>query len=300
MMSIAIVEALLAVEGVEIMLTRDARLPLNTVPADRLTSVTVTPETNLQALLAQLIYASDAVWPIAPETDNTLYDLCRLVESLQTTLLTSPSSTVQLTADKWLTYRCLQAAGIPVVETKRYRPEQRLEAAGCRYVAKPVDGVGCEGIKLVGADQLERLNGEQNYLLQPYVPGRSLSLSALFYQGKGWLVCVNQQWLEDDGDSLKLTACQVNIAVDNKPYQALVDQIAEAIPGLWGYIGIDLIASESGPQVLEINPRLTTAFTGIGPALGLNIGEIVINMVDAAPIFKTACNQSVRVTIGAL
>ena len=43
-----------------------------------------------------------------------------------------------------------------------------------------------------------------------------------------------------------------------------------ACPGLDGFIGIDVILTEEGPVVVEINPRVTTAYAGLRQALGLN------------------------------
>ena len=44
----------------------------------------------------------------------------------------------------------------------------------------------------------------------------------------------------------------------------------QALPGLRGYIGVDLVLTESEPVVIEVNPRLTTAYLGVRSALGGN------------------------------
>ena len=45
------------------------------------------------------------------------------------------------------------------------------------------------------------------------------------------------------------------------------------VPGLRGYIGVDLILDEHAPgvSVVEINPRLTTSYVGLRAALGQNL-----------------------------
>jgi predicted ATP-grasp superfamily ATP-dependent carboligase len=59
----------------------------------------------------------------------------------------------------------------------------------------------------------------------------------------------------------------------------LVTAVAQAIPELWGYAGIDLLQTQRGLQVLEINPRLTTASAGLQAALGINLARAVIGLV---------------------
>jgi predicted ATP-grasp superfamily ATP-dependent carboligase len=42
---------------------------------------------------------------------------------------------------------------------------------------------------------------------------------------------------------------------------------------------VDLVATASGPVVLEINPRLTTSYCGLRPALHLNAAELVLRLL---------------------
>lgn len=48
--------------------------------------------------------------------------------------------------------------------------------------------------------------------------------------------------------------------------------MAEAIPGLEGLFGIDILLTAEGPVVVEVNPRLTTAYAGLRRALGIQSG----------------------------
>ena len=41
----------------------------------------------------------------------------------------------------------------------------------------------------------------------------------------------------------------------------------EAFPGLRGYIGVDVVLTKSEAVVIEVNPRLTTAYLGVREAL---------------------------------
>ena len=45
-----------------------------------------------------------------------------------------------------------------------------------------------------------------------------------------------------------------------------------ALPGLRGYVGVDLVLTESEAVVIEVNPRLTTAYLGVRSAIEGNAG----------------------------
>jgi predicted ATP-grasp superfamily ATP-dependent carboligase len=61
-------------------------------------------------------------------------------------------------------------------------------------------------------------------------------------------------------------------------YAQLAREVARALPGLWGYVGIDVIDAVDGPIVVEINPRLTTSYAGLRRALGINAAELVLDL----------------------
>jgi predicted ATP-grasp superfamily ATP-dependent carboligase len=48
--------------------------------------------------------------------------------------------------------------------------------------------------------------------------------------------------------------------------------VAKAIPGLRGFVGIDLVwHPRCGPVVIEVNPRVTCAYVGLSASLGRNL-----------------------------
>jgi predicted ATP-grasp superfamily ATP-dependent carboligase len=48
------------------------------------------------------------------------------------------------------------------------------------------------------------------------------------------------------------------------------------VPGLRGYVGVDVMLSDAGAVVIEINPRLTTAYLGIRQAVRENVAELAL------------------------
>jgi predicted ATP-grasp superfamily ATP-dependent carboligase len=135
------------------------------------------------------------------------------------------------------------------------------------------------------------------YIIQPQLAGQTISLSCLFKQGRGWLLCANQQQFTISKQQYHLAQLIVNHTDDLAVYRALVDAIALALPELWGYVGIDLIETPEQSWVLEINPRLTTSYVGINKALGLNVVEAVLQLVHGDPCLKTQGHQAVSIQV---
>ena len=76
------------------------------------------------------------------------------------------------------------------------------------------------------------------------------------------------------------TAIEVNAPVEDRDdLAALAGRIATALPGLWGYVGVDLVMTDRGPVVLEVNPRLTTSYCGLGRALGTSVAAMVLDLL---------------------
>jgi predicted ATP-grasp superfamily ATP-dependent carboligase len=178
----------------------------------------------------------------------------------------------------------LSANDIATVTSHRLDKYPHFHSQGT--VIKERDGAGCENCFVCNnEDDFEKvllsLHHPQQYVIQPFVSGIALSLSALFKEGVGQLICINHQLIKIHEDQrLKLVGCEVNCDMDKTPFQAIVDQIAKAFPDLWGYVGIDLIKSDDELLVVEINPRLTSSYTGIREALGINVGELVLQLLE--------------------
>lgn len=298
MMLQALLDDLKSVPELELILPLDRRctdlsLPPNThvVPVGRCD--------DINQVLRGLIAESDRVWPIAPETDGILADIARQVKISGKTLLLSDPETIALCANKLATYGHLHAQDLPVVETLS------LSRLGyCPFeeaVIKPIDGVGCEGSRIID-DSLPfqtTISDPAAYVLQPLMTGPAVSLSCLFKQSRAWLLCCNRQEVVVEGRQFYLQACLVNTVNEHRDYyQALVERVAQAVPGLWGYVGIDLIESaEQGPLILEINPRLTTSYVGILQATGINVAEQTLSLLKGEPKLTFTDQQTVKVVI---
>lgn len=263
---------------------------------DNAKAVLVAEDQLIDNFLPELIEQVDAVWLIAPETDAILSKLSQWVEKKPTILLNSSSAAVTLCSDKLSAIQHMEQQGIPVVKTLQL--DKFHQDFDTPWVVKVKDGVGCIDNYYVSSKKklkkiYKQIKQSSDYIIQPYINGNSLSLSCLFKEGKGWLLCCNQQNISLHQGGFELSACEVNIDyIKQAELQQLIDRIAWAIPGLWGYAGIDLMQTKSGELLLlEVNPRLTTSYVGIQASLGINVAKLVIEMLDKQPIINKKLNR---------
>lgn len=250
-----------------------------------------------------LVETADAVWIVAPETGGVLEHLSQSVLSAGRMLIGSTPAAVRIAASKRESHRCLAQARIASVPT--YRPDEPRPHAKGHWVAKPDDGCGSEHTRVfadgAAAERwiASRPDGAR-FVLQPYLPGEALSLSALGHDGQGWLLCVNRQKMELRDGAFAFRGVEVNATADQDgTFAELVAGVVRTIPGLEGYFGIDVIVSDAGPVVVDINPRLTTSWAGLAAALGANPAGLVLDLLlHDRPVPPAPGLQPVVIEIG--
>jgi len=279
-------------DNLDVTVMLDERLN-DSVGKTGINTVIIGPEHDTDEEFTRLVRQCDLVWPIAPEFDGILQNLCQTVEASGKILLTSPAKAVAVAGNKFKTYELLNRYHIAAVPTRMFDEDYCPGA----WMVKPVDGVGCADSYVIASRQdFDRMAARKgSYIIQPHLQGATTSLSCLFKQGRGWLVCVNLQRFELSNRQYHLTDIVINHHPDSGRYQRLVDQIARALPELWGYAGIDLIETADQTWVLEINPRLTSSFVGIYDALGINVAEAVLQLLHGEPILNPTCNTPITV-----
>lgn len=275
----AIVKDLIDVDGVEVLVSRDRRLGTPELPVE-----VHWVDHDWHSVWSWCLASSDAVIPIAPETDGVLESLCLAVASSGKRLLNSSAAAVKLAADKQVTLERLANAGVPVVAS--WRSDDYTWRGDETLVVKPDLGVGCCDIHLLHGqravtDFLSTRNDPSRWLVQPYVEGRSASLSLLVGDDYVCLLGCNVQRVAQVDDGFVLLGCAVNGLADaHDEFASLAQAICRAIPGLWGFVGVDFVLTDDGPIVLEVNPRLTTSYAGLSRSVGRNVAEWLVHLAD--------------------
>lgn len=276
----ALLADLREVPGIELLTARDPRL----APPPGVELVSPGPDESYQSVYRRGLDRSDAVWPIAPETDGVLESLAQTAVTRGTILLSSRPDAIHIAASKKRTAATLLRAGIPVAPA--FASATEFPRTPGPWIVKPDDGAGCGSTRRVAdADHAgEALLTTTGLIAQPWLEGEARSLSLLCAEGRAALLAVNRQHIVTAPDgTLSLVGLDVNALPD--PTGCLADlaaRVAGAIPSLWGYVGIDFVETDSGPVVLDVNPRLTTSYCGLRRGLGVNVGARVLEQLNQA------------------
>lgn len=292
-MLMAILQDCLAIETLELTILRDSRL--STMPEidyDTLHCHHVSTSNQYIQLWQQCLINADAVFIIAPETGNVLYQLQQQAVKLNEQVLGCQPQAIKICSDK---YHCDQ----------HLKSKGHLTAHSCRasewlsssfdlldgYIVKPIDGAGCiDTLYFERRIQLEQYLAQhdnvtlQSSMVQAYVKGETLSLSLLLDNDDALVLSINKQTINRTANTLSFTATTINDRASNHFSLAqaknLARQLQHTISGLWGFVGVDFILSEEGPIIVDINPRLTTSYIGLKQSLGLNPFALLLNLSE--------------------
>jgi len=245
------------------------------------------------ALLDDLIASVDAVWLIAPETDGWLEGLAAKVERTGRMLLGTGSAAIRRAADKRRLPNRLARCGLthPPTRVVHRHAEARAIADDLGYpvIVKPARGAGCEGVRLARNGRELRAaihavgrRATENVLVQRYIPGVAASVSLLSDGRRAVALAANGQAISA-GSTLSYAGGRTPL--DHPLAERAIDaaiRTCEAFPGLHGYVGVDLVLTSADAVVIEVNPRLTTAYLGVRSAINRrsgsgNIAEMAID-----------------------
>ncbi|AWJ82608.1 hypothetical protein TSH58p_01230 (plasmid) [Azospirillum sp. TSH58] len=282
----ALLADLLEVPGVAVTVTRDARLPPLAAPVR---SITISDPRESWALWEDLARQADGVWPIAPETDGALERFSRMVEAGGRRLFNSNADAVAVASSKAATAALLSAAGLPVVPVCRTGAVAADGPSGHGpWVVKPDDGAGCIDTRLIRdhADWQGWLaeTDRSGFVVQPFQPGTPASLSMLCREGRAWPLTANRQTITLSGGFFSYDGGVVGGMALSPALLDLAQGVAAALPGLFGFVGVDFIDGPDGPTIIEVNPRLTTPSVGLRRATGLNVAAAVLELARDPPV----------------
>lgn len=279
-MARALLADLVAIDGIEVFTSRDPRLS----SLDLLVECVIAED---QECFERCALSADAVWPIAPETGGRLEHLSRRVLALDRILLGSRPDAVRIAASKWRTSQALSAAQIRCIATFKLDDVPDEPDDGDGWVVKPDDGAGCQETRLfttrdaaIGWARVHAADGD--FVVQGFLPGEARSLSIICRDGAAAVLSCNRQRVAIRNGQIEFAGVEVDGIRDRGEFADLASRIAAAIPGLWGYVGVDFVQTDQGAIVLEINPRLTTSYAGLSAALGRNVAAVVLDLPDLA------------------
>lgn len=247
----------------------------------------------MTAFVARVAREHDYAWIVTPECDGLLMRMHDAVGSAR--WLGCAKEAIRIASSKSATATLLAAHGIPA--TPAVEPGAAPADPHGRWVVKPDDGAG--GLDTFVFDRFEHACDEydaraaagRNPVLQQWVDGEPLSLSlACGGAGCAKLLSINRQRIGLSTPDVaarrpavvefdSVDVAQIPLASEQgRVLSDLAQRIVAALPGLRGYVGVDLVwHPQRGPVVIEINPRLTVAYAGLSAALGFNVARMLLD-----------------------
>jgi predicted ATP-grasp superfamily ATP-dependent carboligase len=302
----ALVADLAVMRRHRIVTTVDPRFPLRAPPGVEV----VTLPRGSAALLDRLFASADAVWLVAPETDGCLERLASRVEDKGTALLGPGAAAIRRAADKAGLPRRLARQGVPHPKTRVLRVGVDWLAAarevGYPVVVKPARGAGCQGVCLArdarelrqAVDMAGRAAGKRPLLLQRYVPGVAASVSLLADGRRAVALTVNAQRMRASRPfAYRGGTTPLDHPLAGRAVEAALGA-CRALPGLRGYVGVDVVLTRSEAVVIEVNPRLTTSYLGVRRALEGNVAALTLAACAGALPAPPPIRRHVRYTAG--
>jgi hypothetical protein len=281
----ALVTDLAALREHRVVTTTDRRFPLRRPPGG---VEIVTLASGGRGTLDAIFASVDAAWLVAPETDGCLEGLAARATRKGKILLGPDAATIRSAADKARLPKLLAREGISHPATRAVGSIATAKAAavelGFPLVVKPARGAGCGGVSLVrhrrelrtALEAARRASGSGPVLVQRYVRGVAASVSLLADGRRAVALSVNQQSMR----GVRPFVYRGGITPLDHPLAgraaAVARRVCEALPGLKGYVGVDLVLTDSEAVVIEVNPRLTTAYLGIRVALDANLAGLAL------------------------
>jgi predicted ATP-grasp superfamily ATP-dependent carboligase len=257
------------------------------------------PGESMMEFVARASREHDYAWIVAPECDGLMLDLADAVGPARWIGCTKEA--IAVASSKSATAALLASHDIAV--TAALQPAQIDPHTQRRWVVKPDDGAG--GLDTHLYDDADHARAEyaarratgRESVLQEWVDGDALSLSMVCGADgadgadsapRATLISINQQRIGiaeavagHPGRVIEFDGVDIDrIALDSaqgRTLETLAQRVAGALPGLRGFVGIDVVWHPGrGAVVIEVNPRATVAYAGMSARLGRNIAADVL------------------------
>ena len=246
---------------------------------------------------------------ISAENNNNLYSITKILEENNVKTYTSTAEACFKSSDKSESYEALYGI-VPQPRTFRFKIDpkgywkraiehlyEKWQAEDpltkLKIIIKPLMGVDCEDIVVI--EDIDELTLDldkifvpgSRVIVQEFIEGTDVSVSLLSDGKTAIPISLNEQFVELKDD--KATYLGGKLPFENKYKDEafeIAKKAAEAIDGLKGFVGVDLIINSDEKDIysvylLEINSRFTTPYVGLKQIANFNIGKSIIDLIDA-------------------
>lgn len=118
-------------------------------------------------------------------------------------------------------------------------------------------------------------------IVQEFIDGDDVSVSLISDGVRAIPISLNKQFINIQNDNQTYLGGKIPYENKNKLKAfKIASKAVEAIGGLKGFVGVDLIITDDEVYLLEINSRFTTPYVGLKKIININISKSIINLID--------------------
>lgn len=274
-------------------------------PSPRLEIYCVPNPDAEQPLFERACQQADVVWVIAPEFEELLVSRTERAIQSGAQVVGPDLETMQLTADKWRLFELLRERGLPTIPTLLLTNEPAVSADFFPGLIKHRFGAGGLGLQILeGIEDWQTIRAESasecaNFILQPFLAGRSLSTVVLADAERRELFPIGEQRISwESGFAYQGGVIPAKLSHEvTHSIRDLISRACDLLPGLVGYVGFDILLPDTDPAsplIVEINPRLTTSYVGYRQLTADNLAERIVKGNAGFPEIQWKLEREVR------
>jgi predicted ATP-grasp superfamily ATP-dependent carboligase len=274
----------------------DSRLATLNPPVKADCIVPVASFCDAEQAIQRLTKTVDAVYIVAPESNQVLQSLVASIEREDVASLNCRASAISNVSDKAAMLKRVKEIGLAVPKTVILNASKDITeitqiihgSLGFPVIIKPVDGVSCTGLSVVSNEQqvagaVSKAKSEstsKHFVAQELIRGTAASVSLIATDIEALSVSLNRQDVSLMAPEAASTYNGGQVPFDNPLKREAFDAAEAAVKafqGLRGYVGVDLMLTEKEVVVMEVNPRLTVSYVGLRKVAGFNLAQAIVN-----------------------
>ncbi len=255
-----------------------------------LEKVAIEKTPDLYSQLLPLARHASHILLIAPESGNSLANLCESLAECEDKFISPNIDFVRLTANKTATCDTLRKLQIPTTVGVSLADQREgddlvrdLKRSGLAppFIVKPNVGAGGEQLQYFeNWEWLSKRDQHHQSRIENYIPGLPVSVSCICGPKQSTILPATIQQFETRSLGLYQNAGYPLPAGAEQNARHMAERVIQHLRPRQGYFGIDMVIDEENTaHVIEINPRLTTSYLKLRELTSTNLAQ---QMVDFA------------------